>query len=67
MADMIFKRILHPVGQGAFFTEQFFDETGTTMLNVVYDCGEWKRYTHLTYDIEGAVVPLVGRRKSYEG
>ena len=27
----------------------------------VWDSGEWKRYTHLTYDIEGAVVPLVGK------
>ena len=27
----------------------------------VWDCGEWKRYTHLTYDVEGAVVPLVGK------
>jgi len=27
----------------------------------VWDCGEWKRYTNLTYDIEGAVVPKVGK------
>ena len=38
---MIFvKRTFHPVGQGAFFTEQFFDEKLETVLyNVVYDCG----------------------------
>lgn len=34
------KRIFHPVGQGAFFTEQFYDATmGTVLYNVVYDCG----------------------------
>ena len=34
------KRIFHPVGQGAFFTEQFYDATMETVLyNVVYDCG----------------------------
>jgi len=37
---MVFKRILHPVGQGAFFTEQFLDDNQDTLLyNVVYDCG----------------------------
>lgn len=57
MADMIFKRILHPVGQGAFFTEQFFDETGTTMLNVVYDCGELRSTKHLDREIENTLNP----------
>ena len=38
---MIFlKRTFHPVGQGAFFTEQFFDNNQDMLLyNVVYDCG----------------------------
>jgi hypothetical protein len=36
---MVFKRVLHPVGQGAFFTEQFYDESGKVVHNVVYDCG----------------------------
>lgn len=37
---MFFKRVLHPVGQGAFFTEQFYDDNQDTLLyNVVYDCG----------------------------
>lgn len=32
------KRTFHPVGQGAFFTEQFYDETmDNTLYNVVYD------------------------------
>lgn len=39
MAELYFKRVLHPVGQGAFFTEQFFDGDNT-IFNVVYDCGE---------------------------
>lgn len=34
------KRTFHPVGQGAFFTEQFFDaHLGKVLYNVVYDCG----------------------------
>ena len=34
------KRTFHPVGQGAFFTEQFFDaEMHKVLYNVVYDCG----------------------------
>ena len=37
--DMFLKRVLHPVGQGAFFTEQFYDESGKVLHNVVYDCG----------------------------
>lgn len=38
---MIFvKRTFHPVGQGAFLTEQFLDDSlGTVLYNVVYDCG----------------------------
>lgn len=34
------KRTFHPVGQGAFFTEQFYDNSQKKLLyNVVYDCG----------------------------
>jgi hypothetical protein len=37
---MIVKRILHPVGHGAFFTEQFFEKRSReNVFNVVYDCG----------------------------
>ena len=57
MADMIFKRILHPVGQGAFFTEQFFDENGAAILNVVYDCGELRSTKHLDREIENTLNP----------
>ena len=33
------KRTFHPVGQGAFFTEQFYDADMKPIYNVVYDCG----------------------------
>ncbi len=34
------KRTFHPVGQGAFFTEQFYDaQLDNVLFNVVYDCG----------------------------
>lgn len=37
---MILKRVLHPVGQGAFFTEHFDNnDKECARLNVVYDCG----------------------------
>lgn len=37
---MLFKRVFHPIGQGAFFTEQFYDDNQDTLLySVVYDCG----------------------------
>ena len=40
MAEILFKRIIHPVGHGAFFTEQFVNPmTNETLYNVVYDCG----------------------------
>lgn len=33
------QRIIHPVGQGAFYSERFFDNEGITLATVVYDCG----------------------------
>ena len=42
MAEISFKRIFHPVGQGAFFTEQLIDmESSKTLFNIVYDCGSF--------------------------
>lgn len=49
---MVFKRILHPVGQGAFFSEQFFDDNGEVVFNVVYDCGEKASTKHLVKEID---------------
>ena len=33
------ERIIHPIGQGAFYSEQFKN------FKIVYDCGEWKKST----------------------
>lgn len=52
---MVFKRVLHPVGQGAFFTEQFYDENGTAVFNVVYDCGEKSSTKHLDIEIDNTL------------
>lgn len=57
MGDVVLKRVLHPVGQGAFFTEQFFDEKDVPVLNVVYDCGEKNSTKHLDLEIENTLNP----------
>lgn len=36
-------RELHPVGEGAFFTEQFYDEKKSCVFSVVYDCGSYHK------------------------
>lgn len=36
---MEFKRVFHPVGQGAFFTETFFNKEEGYGSTIVYDCG----------------------------
>ena len=42
MAGITFRRIFHPVGQGAFFTEQLLSyPSGDALFNVVYDCGSF--------------------------
>ena len=52
---MVFKRVLHPVGQGAFFTEQFYDESGKVVYNVVYDCGSFTSVPNLVeYEIRNS-------------
>lgn len=35
------ERVLHPVGQGAFYSESFLDQ-GKTVFTAVYDCGGYK-------------------------
>lgn len=32
-------RTFHPIGQGAFYSERFYDFHGDNCLNIVYDCG----------------------------
>lgn len=36
-------RTIHPVGQGAFYSERFIDDDGNHIALVVYDCGAQKR------------------------
>ena len=50
--SMVFKRVLHPVGQGAFFSEHFYEDSGINYFNVVYDCGEKRTTKHLDPEIE---------------
>lgn len=35
-------RTFHPVGQGAFYSEEFKDEEGEVRFRIVYDCGSLK-------------------------
>jgi hypothetical protein len=32
-------RTFHPVGQGAFYTERFYDDKGSVIHTIVFDCG----------------------------
>lgn len=36
---MYLERTFHSIGQGAFYTEQFFDQNNNTQLSLVFDCG----------------------------
>ena len=54
MAKIAFRRILHPVGHGAFFTEQFWDERKNRYFNVVYDCGGIRNKTILEEEINSS-------------
>lgn len=46
-------RTFHPVGQGAFYSEEFFDANGKAVFRVVYDCGSSK-YCKLQSNIGGS-------------
>ena len=35
-------RTFHPVGQGAFYSEEFFNSERNCVFRVVYDCGSLK-------------------------
>ncbi len=54
---MIFKRVLHPIEQGAFFTEQFYDENDVNIFTVTYDCGEKNSNKHLEREIDNTLYP----------
>lgn len=42
LKSMLLRRRIHPVGQGAFYTEDFYGQNGYVGL-VVYDCGTTKK------------------------
>ena len=46
-------RYIHPIGQGAFYTEQFFDDNNQKIATVVYDCGSSSNKTGLEREISG--------------
>ncbi len=47
---MELKRTFHAIGQGAFYTERFY-ENKTNVFNVVYDCGTLNAQKNLVYQI----------------
>lgn len=48
-------RTFHPVGQGAFYSEEFRDEEGNCVFRVVYDCGSLK-YCKLQRNSDGSLL-----------
>ena len=47
-------RTFHPVGQGAFYTERFYDKCGINVFNMVYDCGSSTESSYLQNEINAA-------------
>lgn len=45
------ERILHPVGQGAFYSESFYEANGHKCRTVVYDCGSTPK-TYIEEEID---------------
>lgn len=59
------KRTIWPVGHGAFYTEQFFDEDNKKVLwTAVYDCGS-EQSEMLKHSIDEIFPKLRGGRKHY--
>lgn len=58
-SDILFKRELHPVGQGAFFTEQFF-VNGIIDYTIVYDCGTVSKKCILNNEIDRTLISSDG-------
>lgn len=48
----IMQRAFHPVGQGAFYSEHFCDESNKRLVNVVYDCGTSTGKRYIEEEIE---------------
>lgn len=45
-------RTFHPVGQGAFYSERFYDENEKNVFNMVYDCGSKTKGINLNQIID---------------
>lgn len=58
------KRTIWPVGHGAFYTEQFFDENNNPIWTAVYDCGS-EQPNMLEHAIDEMFPKLSGGRKHY--
>lgn len=54
------KRTIWPVGHGAFYTEQFFDENNNPIWTAVYDCG-----SEQSNMLEHAIDEIFPKGKSY--
>ena len=59
MDEVFFRRTLHPVGHGAFFTEHLKKvddkEIERSFLNVVYDCGATTRGSNIPSLVKGEI------------
>lgn len=49
----IMERVFHPIGQGAFYSETFYED-GEVIFRMVYDCGTNKRNEHSKNVVENA-------------
>jgi beta-lactamase superfamily II metal-dependent hydrolase len=54
-------RTFHPVGQGAFYTERFYDKCGKNVFNMVYDCGSSTKGQYLQNEIDKAFKDDAGK------
>ena len=47
------ERVIHPVGQGAFYSERFYEEGNEKPIaNIVYDCGTISEKQRINHDIK---------------
>lgn len=55
-------RTVHPVGQGALYSERFIDNEGQTCFLAVYDCGS-SNYEYVSHEVEsyfkGEIIDLL--------
>lgn len=61
---MEFTRVIHPIGQGGFYTETFTDENNNELFNMVYDCGsETDKSRHIVSYLEKYIL---GSNKNFD-